>query len=484
MGNKHAARHEGGLRAAWERLSASDLTLAALLLLAFFMRLGDLHLAEMDDITHAVMGKSILATGDWFTMHEGRLVSYLKPPLYFWTEAVLFKLFGVSDYWARFPAAVCGFITMLLAYRIAVMTAGRKAAFWAVTLLLTSTFFMKSSRRAMLDIPATMSLTLGVWALLKAELEARPRFYLLAGLTLAVGYYFKAVQGLYLLGVAGVYFIAARRLRALLSPWLWGGLALAVLLIGAWTWPQYLRHGAEFLYSQSGIGPIVDRGLPGKTNHFYTPFFKLLGIFIWTPLSLYGIWAAYKRREAPVERRAVTLLLCWLGVVMAALAISKAFYLRYLLALFVPLAVFGGVTVERLLARWDHARLRAGALAVIAAVIVSLIILPIPTDGPGTGYYQLYRTADAVIPADARMVLYKDKSYRFNQGLAYYSDRVLAAQVATPEEAAAALAGPAPACLIVTPADFAEIDAAVKNGKLKVKQAAATQGWRLLVPAK
>ena len=472
----------GGLLEAWTALAGSDALLLALLVLALFFRLGELPLAEMDDITHAAMGKSILLTRDWFTMHEGLQVSFLKPPLYFWLEAVLFKCFGAADYWARFPDAVCGFVTLLLTYRIGILTAGRKAAFWAVLLLCTSTFFMKSSRRAMLDIPATMALCLGVWALLKVEVQDRPRFYLLAGLSLAVGYYFKAVQGLYLLGIAGIYFVLSGEFKKLFNPWLLAGLALAAGLIGAWVYPQYLHNGAAFVYSQSWIGPIVNRGIPGQTNPFYIPSLKLFGVFIWAPLSLFGVWAAYKRKDAPVERRAILLLLCWIAVVMAALSVSKAFYLRYLLAAFVPLAVFGGIAVDRLLAGRDHTRLRAGALAVFAAVLAAFIIFPIRTDGPGTAYLGLYRTADAVVPKDARMLLYKDKSYRFNQGLAYYADRVLWRQVFTPEEAAAAMAGPGPACLIVTRNDFAEVEVAVKQGKLKLKTVAGTPDWRLLTP--
>ena len=479
MPGKAAGRE--GLWSAWEKLAGSDTVLIALLLLACFIRLGDLPLAEMDDITHAVMGKAILVTGDWFTMHEGLQVSFLKPPLYFWIEAVLFKLFSVTDYWARFPDALCGFITLILAYRIGGLTAGRKAAFWAVLLLCASTFFMKSSRRSMLDIPAAMALSLGVWAMLKAELQGRNWYYLLVGLSLAIGYYFKAVQGLYLLGIAGAYFVFSGRLRKLLNPWLLGGLALAAALIAAWVYPQYLRNGADFLYSQSGIGPIVSRGIAGKTNPFYTPLVKLFGIFAWTPLSLYGLWLAF-RKKVKIERPAVTLLACWLLVVLAALSLSKAFYLRYLLAVFVPLAIFGGITVDWLLRRYDHAQFRAAALAVFAAVLAAFIVFPIPTDGPGTGYRDLYRVADAVIPKDAAMVLYKDKFYRFNQGLAYYSEHTLWKQAMNLREAAEAMSGQGPACLIVTPADFAEIEAAQKSGKLKLKTVASTNAWRLLTP--
>lgn len=482
MANKSLLPVSEGIWSAWERLASSDAVLIVLLLVTCFFRLGELPLAEMDDITHAVMGKAILVTGDWFTMHEGLQVSFLKPPLYFWLEAVLFKTFSVSDYWARFPGAVCGFITLLLSYRIGGLVAGRKAAFWAIILLCTSTFFMKSSRRAMLDIPVTMALCLGIWAFIKAEFDGRRHFYLLAGLSMAIGFYFKGVQGLYLAGVVALFLTVTGGFTKLFNPWLLAGLVLCVAFIGAWTYPQYLHNGAEFLYSQSGIGPIVNRGIASKTNHFYIPFIKLFGVFIWTPLSLFGIWAAYKQNNPSLERRAIILLLCWIVVVMGALSVSKAFYLRYLLPVFVPFAIFGGIAMERLLSRYNHAQWRAAALAAFSAVLVLFVVLPIRTDGPGTKYLGMYRVADAVVPKDARMVLYKDKSYRFNQGLGYYSERALWRQATNIEEVTAAMSGSEHSCLIVTRSDFVEIDEALKAGRLKLRTVAASDDWRLLTP--
>ncbi|HOW90463.1 MAG TPA: glycosyltransferase family 39 protein, partial [Elusimicrobiales bacterium] len=108
-----------------------------MLLLLLLARLQDLILLEFDDMTHAAMGVSILSTGDWFTMHEGVLPTWIKPPLYFWIEAVLFKLFGISEYWARFPSAVSGFVCIVLAYGIAGRLWNGKTAFLTLVTLST-----------------------------------------------------------------------------------------------------------------------------------------------------------------------------------------------------------------------------------------------------------------------------------------------------------------------------------------------------------
>src|SRR5271170_6512313 len=125
----------------WERTQEYDRTVAAfflLLFVLFFTRLGELILPAYDDITHAAMGRGILQTGDWFTMHYNGRATWLKPPLYFWLEAAAFKLFGPTEFWARFPSALCGFGTLVLAYGVGEKRLGRRAAFWSVFALATS----------------------------------------------------------------------------------------------------------------------------------------------------------------------------------------------------------------------------------------------------------------------------------------------------------------------------------------------------------
>lgn len=466
----------GPQRPSWRHFFSGDMALYACLLLLCFFRIGEMHLADMDDITHAAMGKSILQIGDWFTMHEGHVMSHIKPPLYFWIEAITFKIFGATDYWARFPAALTGFLALVFGYRLIRDNWDRHTAFLATLILCSSTFFVKYCRRAMLDIPAAFALCLGLWAAMEAVRREDARWLLLCGVSAALGYYFKAVQGLYILGILPLYYLAARRPAAIFNKWLLlGGLAGAGL-IAAWAVPQYLTHGDTFLYSQSAIGPIVAGGIASKHNAFYIPVIKAFGIFWLMPFTVLG--AAMYRRLVPSGGKGddlKLLMLVWLVSLLAVLGASSAFYLRYLIPLFIPMAFFAAAALQRLFSRLRDEQSRAPLTALFAIGLLVFSVLPLPTDSGYSRYITLYRSINSVVPEESQVWLYKDKSYRFIQGLAFYSDRRLWKQLNSLEELRASAAEDPGAAIIVPSAYFDEVDAA-GTGLVKI---AVDKDWRL-----
>ena len=460
----------------WRYFFSGEVVFYACLLLLCFFRLGEMPLSEMDDITHAALGKSILLTGNWFTMHEGQLISFLKPPLYFWLEALLFKLFSVSDYWARFPAALTGFFTLALAYEIIRTAWDRQTAFLTVLILCSSTFFAKYCRRAMLDMPVAFALCLGIWAAVKADYEDKSRYLLLCGISAAIGYYFKGVQGLYILLVLPIYYLVTRRPLRLFNKWMLLGAVTGLGLIAAWALPQYHVNGSDFLYSQSGIGPIVDRGIPGKHNAFYAPFIEAFSVFYLMPFTLLGI--VLFKKLVPAENKSAALkylMLTWLVVLLAVLGSSSAFYIRYLIPAFIPMAFFAALAAQKLSVFLREERSRPMLTAAFTLVLLAFCVLPLRTDSGPTKYLTLYNCLNNIAPKDARIVLYKDRGYRFNQGLVFYGDRVLWRQASSLQELRSIAAEDPSAAIIVPAAYFGEIDGAGLN----IKKIAEAPEWRL-----
>jgi 4-amino-4-deoxy-L-arabinose transferase-like glycosyltransferase len=41
-----------------------------------------------------------------------------KPPLFFWMQVLSMKTFGINEFAARFPNAICGIVTLVLLFRI------------------------------------------------------------------------------------------------------------------------------------------------------------------------------------------------------------------------------------------------------------------------------------------------------------------------------------------------------------------------------
>ena len=73
-----------------------------------FFQLGSIPLLDPDEPVYAETAKEMLAFGDFISPRIYGEFWYDKPPLYYWLTAASFKLFGVSEFAARLPAAFCG----------------------------------------------------------------------------------------------------------------------------------------------------------------------------------------------------------------------------------------------------------------------------------------------------------------------------------------------------------------------------------------
>jgi len=93
--------------------------LFALLGLLFFVPfLGGVHLFDWDEVNFAEISREMLITGDYTRVYVNFEPFWEKPPFYFWLQALAMYLFGVGEFAARLPNALCGVLTLVLLYRI------------------------------------------------------------------------------------------------------------------------------------------------------------------------------------------------------------------------------------------------------------------------------------------------------------------------------------------------------------------------------
>src|SRR5438270_9613746 len=88
---------------------------AALLFVPF---LGTTHLFDWDEINFAEASREMLVTHNYAIPQIAFQPFWEKPPLFFWLQVIAMKIFGVNEFAARFPNAVCGLLTLLLLFRI------------------------------------------------------------------------------------------------------------------------------------------------------------------------------------------------------------------------------------------------------------------------------------------------------------------------------------------------------------------------------
>jgi len=382
-------------------------------------------LPHHDDVTHASIAKRMLETNNYFEMYEGKDISFLKPPLYFWLEVLAFNIFGVNDYSARFPSAILGFITILLGYLISKKIFGDDTSLLFLLIISTSFYFLKFTKQAMLDMPVAFTTTLAIYSFVNIEFYNRKKYYFLFVISVASGYYFKAVQGLYPLFIIPSYYIITNNFKKIFEKEFVIAIMSIFVLILIWAFPQYLKFGDSFLYSQCGIGPIVHRGIEGHSNKFYEPFLKLIGLNLpWGILNIYGLYILFKNFKEEVKNRKKMLIFSWFFVILFLLSISKAFYLRYLISLYIPYAIIGTAGLSGFF-KTHIFLLKKIFFSVIFLVFIAFLILPVSQYYyKGTNYYGMYRVIEYLNIDKTKIVIYKEKYYKLNQGLAYYSSLI------------------------------------------------------------
>ena len=84
---------------------------AALLLFVPF--LGAVHLFDWDEINFAECAREMLSSGNYLSLQMNYQPFWEKPPLFIWMSALSMKVFGVNEFAARFPNALCGVITLV-----------------------------------------------------------------------------------------------------------------------------------------------------------------------------------------------------------------------------------------------------------------------------------------------------------------------------------------------------------------------------------
>jgi 4-amino-4-deoxy-L-arabinose transferase-like glycosyltransferase len=130
------------------------------LYLCYFHNLGALGLVGPDEPRYAWIARDMQETGDWITPRLYGKPWFEKPPLYYWSAALSFELFGVSETTARLPSAISALLATLALAWLALRLYGAETARWLLLLLPTTVGMIGFSHAAATDMPFAAMLTI------------------------------------------------------------------------------------------------------------------------------------------------------------------------------------------------------------------------------------------------------------------------------------------------------------------------------------
>ncbi|HLK31105.1 MAG TPA: glycosyltransferase family 39 protein [Puia sp.] len=99
-------------------LSKSQIVLiiAALAAIFFIPFLGHVHLFDWDEINFAECSREMMKLDDYSRVYINFKPFWEKPPMFMWMQIASMKMFGVTEFAARFPNAVCGIVTLIVVF--------------------------------------------------------------------------------------------------------------------------------------------------------------------------------------------------------------------------------------------------------------------------------------------------------------------------------------------------------------------------------
>lgn len=369
-----------------------SLIIGTVAFLFFVPFLGAVHLFDWDEINFAESAREMLVTGNYARVQINFEPFWEKPPLFIWLQALSMHVFGVSEFAARLPNALCGIITLLLLFRIGTQLYDERfGLFWSLSYFgsFLPHFYFKT---AIIDPVFNLFIFLGVYCFFCASqlsadtrLSARVQFILLSGACIGLGIMTKGPVALLVSALSGVIYTLVlfyRRRRWVLT--LCDGIffgVVALLVSALWYGVETLRNGWWFLDSfiryQIGLfrEPVAGHGQP----FYYHVVVLLFGVFPASFIALGALRRSSSFADSEVQSAFALLMAIVFGVVLTIFSISTTKIAHYSSLCYFPITFFAAREIHRILlgaASWGKlARLACAGFGALVALLLTLFPL-------------------------------------------------------------------------------------------------------------
>src|SRR5258708_11140689 len=278
----------------------------AILAAVFFIPfLGRVHVIDWDEVNFAECSREMIKMDDYSRVYINFKPFWEKPPMFFWMQSTAMKIFGVTEFAARLPDAICGIITLIVVFVCGSKIYDKKfGILWALAFggsLFPNMYFKSGIIDPWFNLFTFLSLynfILYHWArngFDKKGLKKNPIYYVAwSGIFMGLAILTKGQVSLMIFLLAlGVYFIY-NRFRFYFKGWhaiLF--LIIASAVTAAWYGYETLKNGpwfvTQFLKYQYRLFTTHDAGQKGFFGYHYIVL--LIGCF---PASLLAIPSFFK----------------------------------------------------------------------------------------------------------------------------------------------------------------------------------------------
>lgn len=359
-----------------DKITKSPILSVSLLVLIcgylFFFQAGKLALTDPDETFYAQTAREMAAKGEWITPYLYGKPQFEKPILFYWLVEASYKVFGVTEFAARFPSAVFGALGVIAVYLLGSLLFNRRSGLLSALITATGVEYIILSRACITDMVLATLLTAGILFFFYGYTRQRAIFYILSSAFFGLAVLTKGP--IYLLLSAGailVFLIIVKDLKAVFRMPLWQMAAVFLAVTAPWYAAIYKLHGKAFIDAFFGFHN-VNRFLEAEhkigSQFYYNIPIILGGLFPWSVFLPFGLWRAFRKAldVKDADRKPMIFLLVWSLSIFAFFTASSTKLPTYVFPCFVSLALIIG-------ALWDD--FLAGKSGTAAGVRVSYYLL-------------------------------------------------------------------------------------------------------------
>ncbi len=358
--------------------------------LFFLPFLGGVRLFDWDENNFAEIAREMIVLKDYLRIHIDFEPFWEKPPFFFWLQATSMHLWGINEYAARFPNAICGILTLVLLFRVGYkLYDARFGLLWAGAYMgsVLPHLYFKSG---IIDPWFNLFIFLGLQGVILFYWK-KDNF---AGIALFKNKYFYLIAGGFLLGVGiltkgpvaylivcltlFVYWLL-NRFQFFINVWHFLLFSLmACLMMGIWLGIETVQHGpwfvTEFVVYSYRLFSTPDAGHGGFPGYHFVVL--LVGCF---PASIFAIRGMGNTTQAFNYQRDYKrwmLILFW--VVLILFTIVKSKIVHYSSMCYYPITYLAALTIYQI---WErkisfNAWMRVGL--VVTGLIFCIAVIAVP----------------------------------------------------------------------------------------------------------
>lgn len=349
----------------------------------YALPVGRRPLANQDEARFALLAREAVESHHWLLPRVRGVIYLNKPPLYFWTVAVLAMPFGeVNEVTAPLASMLAALATLVAIIALGGRLWDQRIGLAAALVLATAPFFYFMSHQVFSDMMMTAWLAWAVYFLLTARLTAAP-------LPRLIGFYLCVAGALATKGPAALLALLAALAVVLIEDGGWRGLrslrlpvGLGILALASLPWLlPYLLQTERSYVGGVVVGHYGDWYFRQKAGARLESLQENLARFLpWTIFLPAAFWWWWRDRDP--RRRP---LVVWTVVFAVAVSLSSEQRARYFLPVLPPLSLLIAELLARAPAestgRGRRVLLASFAGAALVAAVAAVALLWTAPDG-------------------------------------------------------------------------------------------------------